>query len=504
MVIVNLSGGLGNQLFQYAVSRNVAYNLDTELKLDLSSAKVSLNPKTHANYRLGDFNIQENIATPEEIAAVKATGVFVPPFQRIQDANQDVYIQGHAFHSESAFSGVADIIRQEFTLKNPLHKISAAWEEKILAAECSVSLHIRHGDYVNAIHIVGVIPLDYYKTCTDELKKIFPNITAFVFSDDLKWVRENLSLNVPTEFVADCESDNEEFYLMSICKHNVIANSTFSWWAAWLNPNPDKKVFAPLPWARSGLWDNEIPASWTRIPVDYNNVPIDAAPLLSIIVYVKNNVSSLMLLFSCIVSQTLKDCELILIDDGSTDGSEHICRQVSLDDKVTFIGSGGLGKARAWNKGLDFARGEYVMFLSGDDRIFQNTVQSLCEVYSTQRPSVVCAVQYLEEHPDGDSIIDGIEGKKYFHRIDENFKGMKDAYVLKDNDLSRKLMMAGTHVFNPFLGTKFFYREFLEKNILRFNENVTEDFELLFLANAIMQSNEIAFITKVFYVAPRK
>ena len=113
-------------------------------------------------------------------------------------------------------------------------------------------------------------------------------------------------------------------------------------------------------------------------------------------------------------------------------------------------------------------------------------------------------MQYLEEHPDGDSIIDGIEGKKYFHRIDENFKGMKDAYVLKDNDLSRKLMMAGTHVFNPFLGTKFFYREFLEKNILRFNENVTEDFELLFLANAIMQSNEIAFITKVFYVAPRK
>lgn len=337
MVIIELSGGLGNQLFQYAFGRFLAYKLNTELKLDLSRAKISLSPKNHICYRLGDFNIQENFATPEEIVHVKATGLFAPPFPKPEDFQRDIFIRGHAFHDEEAFIEIGDIIRQEFTLKNPLHTISAAWERKILVAEDSVALHIRRGDYMNVIHIVGIIPLDYYKTCVAELKKLFPNITAFIFSDDINWVRENLNLDVPTEYVKDCESDNEEFYLMSLCKHTVIANSTFSWWAAWLNPNPDKRVFAPLPWTRSGLWDNGIPASWTKIPVDYENVPVDSAPLLSIITYARNNFSSLSLMLYSVVNQTFKDYELIIIDDASTDGSENIFQQIYTNKKVTLI-----------------------------------------------------------------------------------------------------------------------------------------------------------------------
>ena len=234
MVIVNLSGGLGNQLFQYAVGRFLAHKLNTELKLDLSSAKVSLNPKGHSNYRLGDFNITENFAAPEEIANVKANGIIPPPLPNLENFERDIYIQGHWMHDERYFVNIIDIIRQELTLKNPLHTNSAAWEKKILAAENSIALHIRHGDYlkVEYIHIAGAIPLAYYRTCVAELKKFCPNVTAFVFSDDLNWTRENLKLDVPTEFVADCESDNEEFYLMSLCKHIAIANSTFSWWAA--------------------------------------------------------------------------------------------------------------------------------------------------------------------------------------------------------------------------------------------------------------------------------
>mgnify|MGYP007069907791 CR=1 FL=1 len=176
MVIVELSGGLGNQLFQYAVSRCVALKLNTELKLDLSKAKVSFNPKHHGFYRLGDFNIQENIATPEEVAHVKATGIFSPPFPKLEDNRRDIFISGHSFHSEGAFIEIADIIRREFTLKNPLHPISSFWARKIFAAESSVALHIRHGDYSKGthIHVVGLIPLDYYRTCIAELKKFFP------------------------------------------------------------------------------------------------------------------------------------------------------------------------------------------------------------------------------------------------------------------------------------------------------------------------------------------
>ena len=425
MVIVELSGGLGNQLFQYAVSRCVALKLNTELKLDLSKAKVSFNPKHHGFYRLGDFNIQENIATPEEIARVKATGITAPPFPKLEDNRRDIFISGHSFHSEGAFIEIADIIRREFTLKNPLHPISSFWARKIFAAESSVALHIRHGDYSKGthIHVVGLIPLDYYRTCIAELKKTFPNLTAFIFSDDLKWVRENLKLDVPMEFVADCESDNEEFILMSLCKHTVIANSTFSWWAAWLNQNPDKRVFAPLPWARSGLWDNGIPASWTRIPVDYENVPVDCPPLLSIIVYVRNNVSTLPMLFSSIFGQNFRDYELIIIDDASTDGSENICRQVSLDKKVIFISSRtDIGKAMAWNRGLDFARGEYVLFLNGDDIILSNAVHELCKIFSYRKAELICSVQYLEENVEGNLSIENITNRKFWRRVDDQFK----------------------------------------------------------------------------------
>lgn len=507
MVIINLSGGLGNQLFQYAAGKGIAHKLNTEFKLDLTSAKISFKPKNHGFYRLGDFNIQENIATPEEIARVKSAGIIPPPLPNLADCQRDIFIQGHWFHDESSFSEIADIIRQEFTFKSPLHKISAAWEQKIRAAECSVALHIRHGDYINAIHIIGVIPLNYYQTCMAELKKSFPNIKAFVFSDDLNWVRENVKFNVPTEFVEGCETDNEEFYLMSLCNHTVIANSTFSWWAAWLNPNPDKKVFAPSPWARSGLWNNGIPATWKQIPVDYEDVPVESAPLCSIIVYVKNNISTLMRLFSGIFSQTLKDYELILIDDGSTDGSEHLCRQVSLNKKVTFIsavGGGYIGKIKAWNRGLNMARGEYVWFLSGDDLVFPNSVHLLCQMYSSYgKANVICAVQYMEENPAGDTIIEGIADKKFIKRTDEQFKNLNVPLSFSNSDLYQRLLMTGSRVFNPLLGTKFFRRKFLEENALRFNENVTTNFELIFVANAFMLSKDVAFLPNPFYIAPR-
>ena len=161
MVIVNLSGGLGNQLFQYAAAKSVAQKLNTELKLDLTSAKVSLNPKGHGHYRLGDFNITENIATPEEIAHVKTTGIIPPPLPKLDDCQRDIFIQGHWFHGEEAFKDVVGLLRKEFTLKKILHKNSAAWKKKILAAECSVALHVRHGDYLKGsnIHIAGAIPL---------------------------------------------------------------------------------------------------------------------------------------------------------------------------------------------------------------------------------------------------------------------------------------------------------------------------------------------------------
>lgn len=503
MVIVHLSGGLGNQLFQYAVGRFLAHKLNTELKLDLSSAKISLNPKDHKHYRLGEFNITENFATPEEIARVKANGIIPPPLPNLENFQRDIYIQGHHFHDEKYFNEIADIIRKELTLKNPLHTNSAAWEKKILAAENSIALHVRHGDYLNGnhIHIAGAIPLAYYRICVAELKKFFPNVTVFVFSDDLNWARENLKLDVPTEFVADCESDNEEFYLMSLCKHIAIANSTFSWWVAWLNPNPDKKVFTPNPQFRSSLWAFGISESWIKIPVDYEDLPVDCPPLLSIVVHVKNQADNLPLMLSKIFNQSFKDFELILIDDGSTDGSELICRQASLNKKVTLIASNSdVGKSKAFTSGLDYARGEYVLFLSGNDLIFSNTVHLLCKMYSLRAADVICSVKQLEENSAGNVTINGLADKKFFQRVDEQFKNLNAPMPFKSGDLFQKLMMIATRTVNASIGTKFFRRDFLIKNSLRFNENIAADCELPFVVNAMMLCDEILFMPNPFYV----
>lgn len=506
MVVVHLSGGLGNQLFQYAVGRHFAHMLNTELKLDLSSAKVLLTPKGHTNYRLGDFCVEENIATPEEIDYVKATGIINPsPFA--EQNQQNIFIAGHWMHSEESFADVADIIRREFSLKNPLHPISAAWEKKISAEENSVALHIRHGDYAAIYHamIAGLLPLNYYKTCVARLKEIYPNIKVFVFSDDQKWTRENLKLDVPTEFVTDCESDNEEFYLISRCKHNVIANSTFSWWAAWLNPNPDKKVFVPTPWTRSTLWTQGFPADWTQIPVDFEDQPIEFPPLLSIIVHVRNNAANLPFLLGGILSQSNRNFELIIIDDASDDGSENIYRQIATQKKITLLKMNRvIGRAAAWNLGLAHARGEYVMFLGGDDLILPDAVQMLCVTYSSFSKNLIFAVRYLEENPEGNVYIGGLENRKFSLHVDEQFKTLNAPAVLPNIDSRQGLLMTSTQAVNNLLSTKFFKREFLEENSLRFSEKSDVDSQLLFLANAVALNGEVILIPDVFYITPRK
>lgn len=307
---------------------------------------------------------------------------------------------------------------------------------------------------------------------------------------------------MPTEFVAECETDNEEFYLMSRCKHTVIANSTFSWWAAWLNPNPDKKIFAPDPWARSGQWNNGIPASWTKVPVNFEDLPVEVPPLLSIIAYVRNNASTLNLLLASIFGQTFKDYELILIDDGSEDGGEHLCRQAASNRKVTLIASGGgcIGKAAAYNIGLDRARGEYIMFLRGNDLILSNTVQLLCRMYSWRAADVICSVRRLEENPAGDVVIGGLDGKKFFHRVDEHFKNLNAPIISNGDDLTQKLLPTITNSANALLGTKFFRRNFLLKNSLRFNENAVRDAELPFVVNALMFGAELFFMSELFHI----
>jgi len=287
MIIVNLKGGLGNQMFQYALGRKLALQNKTTLKLDTSGY-----PKqTLRKYGLPVFNIQENIASNEEVKHLKyPLGSISMAWRRFSfkilrrfhiswepatldrlEKKKDLYLDGF-WQSYKYFDDIAEIIRQDFSLKEPLEKVSPELNEKIKGTN-SVSIHIRRSDYLNpkVQQQFGSCSLDYYAQAAKIIASKISDPVFFIFSDDVQWVKENLKLEFTMIAVSDYQlKDFQEMIAMSLCKHNIIANSSFSWWGAWLNGNPDKIVIAPNKWFNDGSLniDDLIPPAWTKIPRD--------------------------------------------------------------------------------------------------------------------------------------------------------------------------------------------------------------------------------------------
>ncbi len=133
----------------------------------------------------------------------------------------------------------------------------------------AISLHVRRGDYVNLTHIHGLCDLNYYKRTIDYIASRVQNPHFFVFSDDIPWVRENLKIEYPFD-VVDINDGKTAFcdiWLMKHCQHNIIANSSFSYWGAWLNENPDKFVVAPQIWfvENNDSFKDIVPKGWIRL-----------------------------------------------------------------------------------------------------------------------------------------------------------------------------------------------------------------------------------------------
>ena len=268
MIIVRLIGGLGNQCFQYAVGRHLSEIHNTEFKIDISEFETY---KIHP-YSLNCYNIIENFATSEDVAKLQYVKENHFNFDsEILHLPKMIYLHGY-WTSEKYFVNISDIIRRELTVKSPLLGRDKEIAEQITSCE-SVSVHIRRMDYLPNTYteqILEASSLDYYFYA---IKSITPNVKKphfFVFSDDIEWSRENFKLPYQITFVDHNGSDKnyEDMRLMSLCKHNIIANSTFSWWGAWLNNNSDKMVFAPKKWftekARNSSRDI-IPDLWIKV-----------------------------------------------------------------------------------------------------------------------------------------------------------------------------------------------------------------------------------------------
>ncbi len=301
MIVVKLMGGLGNQLFQYAAARRLAHLHQTTLRLDITPFKHYENTSPSEYYKirayeLKHFRIQEVFATPEDIARIKGSskkGLARIAFRLIQrlkpyyrwpifrethlkpfDPNilktpKNVYLDGY-WHSEKYFVDIQDVIQREFTIKYEQDPQSREIAERIANTQ-SVSIHVRRGDYIldpetNRFHVI--YNLDYYKKCVSYIAEKVTNPHFLVFSDDPSWVTEHLHLDYPTTIVThnDATRDYEDLRLMSMCKHNIIVNSTFSWWAAWLNTNPDKIVLAPREWFQVNYDTRDLlPENWIKV-----------------------------------------------------------------------------------------------------------------------------------------------------------------------------------------------------------------------------------------------
>lgn len=286
MIISKIQGGLGNQLFQYALGRRLALDRSVPLKLDLSWYWAN----RVRSYGLWHFNICAEMAFPDEIAltAGKRSDLcerqkpyyhrsWVRQQHRQFDANilnvkSPVYLHGY-WQSEKYFQTIEPMLHQELTLKTSPDTYNQALAHTIAQVN-AVSLHVRRGDYVSnpqAAKVHGLCSLAYYQraiaTMADRVKA--PHF--FVFSDDLAWVQENLKTTYPVTYVGQngVDKDYADLRLMTLCQHHIIANSTFSWWGAWLGVNPNKIVVAPQQWLTVLNHDpsDVIPATWLTLPL---------------------------------------------------------------------------------------------------------------------------------------------------------------------------------------------------------------------------------------------
>jgi len=269
VIAISLIGGLGNQLFQYAIGRHLSIINQTDLRIDLTQFEKY---KLH-HYSLGHFSIKESFVSQKEMTnlykVIEKSYFYDPDFKSI---GNNVLLNGY-WQSEKYFFEIAEIIRGDLIINSEL-SVRGLEISKLIQSSNSVSIHVRRSDYVVGTYtdqILDALDVSYYHNAIDMISELNKDAFFFIFSDDQKWVKNNLVIKNPAMYVSHntAERNYEDLYLMSLCKHNIIANSSFSWWGAWLNNNKEKTVIAPKCWfnknARNISDVDLIPSAWLRL-----------------------------------------------------------------------------------------------------------------------------------------------------------------------------------------------------------------------------------------------
>lgn len=277
MIIVKFFGGLGNQMFQYATYLALKNRYkDVTVTADLSWYNTTT---IHNGFELEHlFEIKLNVFLGNKHGRTtimskyfyRAISLFAKEFFKRSLFNKFEFIEDTSifnkklFHlnkekhyyldgswgNERYFEDVKDLILKDFTFKEPLDILNNKWRAELTSVE-STSIHIRRGDYVTYNKIfIDLCNTDYYSSALNFIQQQKGNLKFYIFSDDSQWCKDNLSWlkNIEYKFINQNSGKNSfrDMQLMALCKNNVIANSTFSWWAAWLNSNKPNIVICPM------------------------------------------------------------------------------------------------------------------------------------------------------------------------------------------------------------------------------------------------------------------
>ena len=295
-LFVKLEGGLGNQFYQYASCKALAkkYGFQFEVLARMDSPNDS-----RRHNHLGLFNIQSPYTG--KLNALLVRMLFIRKFkigkwlrkrlksnqlltlvhdpetgyhpEIFQNLSGNLLLLGY-WQSYRYFENIRQDLLEEFKLKQaPQDKENLSLNEIIRDYE-SIAIHIRRGDYVSEEYFLknfGICSLSYYQKAIALLAEKIQTPHFFIFTDDPTWVKENLKICHPHTFITNNlgKSDYEDFRLMSSCKHFIVANSSFSWWAAWIGNYLDKIVIAPTPWfVKDSLsQEDRIPNEWIKLPI---------------------------------------------------------------------------------------------------------------------------------------------------------------------------------------------------------------------------------------------
>jgi hypothetical protein len=296
-MVLQQSAGLGNQLFQYAAARYYSQRYGAELRIAIDSAWNAVSHGYPRPYLLSHFSIPVPMrkrsfldwvflldqpwlgAASWPLKKALHVQVFREEYERRYDFLPDLpldpdvqtlFLVGY-WQTSALVEEIASQLRIDLVFKEPAQGKNLDVLERIRGSENPVSLHIRRGDFTLAAEGKIALPMEYYYHAISVFKERIANPTIFVFSDDIPFAEKNLPRDMKAVFVKhnDAFAAHEDLRLMSSCRHHIIANSTFSWWGAWLNPLSNKIVIAPKHWylTADSYYPNLLPSDWMLVDV---------------------------------------------------------------------------------------------------------------------------------------------------------------------------------------------------------------------------------------------